>query len=528
MLSSVDSGSRPRSGARLATWFVMLLFFSILLRLPSFFIDVIDPDESVFILTGQALADGHLPYTLVWEIKPPLGFLFYTAAVLLVPDSLAFVRLCGAILVALAGLVVARLALRLMPARESLLAGFLTVMAMSLLIPSARAVMMEHVALVPLLGALLLLTTERRLGPRSFCIGAALGIATLMRTNLAMVPLAVVAALLFWPGGRRWRDRLADAVLVAAGGLAAVLLSYLPYALSGRSDLFLRSVFLAPLAYAGSGPGWLETALAMAERALPALELSLLTSPSDLLRLLLWVLGFGGLLRLALDRSAPAQRAACFWTLVFATAAFASILISSRPWGHYLLQVAPFFALGAAFLVARPRRRLAGACALALALLLFAAMPPPSAYSRLVARHQEGLSLYEGRSFAIADHLRSVSAPEDSLLLTHDILIYWLSNRYPLVPVAAFPGNLWAVRSILRPLYGPEASTEAILQQVLCHAPTRIVAPSDPADQGLAGVEPLRSALSRDYLREAEVADRLIYRRRSGSVPSPCPFPEPD
>src|SRR5215510_8570771 len=53
-----------------------LLAFSIVIRLPWFFIDVIDPDEGIFILADQYLSQGHLPYTVVWDNKPPLGFVF--------------------------------------------------------------------------------------------------------------------------------------------------------------------------------------------------------------------------------------------------------------------------------------------------------------------------------------------------------------------------------------------------------------------------------------------------------------------
>jgi len=42
-----------------------------------FFPAVIDWDESTFILMGQSIIDGHLPYVKLWDLKPPGAFAFY-------------------------------------------------------------------------------------------------------------------------------------------------------------------------------------------------------------------------------------------------------------------------------------------------------------------------------------------------------------------------------------------------------------------------------------------------------------------
>lgn len=74
-----------------------LILFAVVIRLPWFYIYSINWDESVYILVGQSVADGHLPYTAIWENKPPLAFAFYAVAELIAPNSLAFIRLAGSI-----------------------------------------------------------------------------------------------------------------------------------------------------------------------------------------------------------------------------------------------------------------------------------------------------------------------------------------------------------------------------------------------------------------------------------------------
>jgi hypothetical protein len=520
-IAKTGGSPRRRSPALAALGYgAGFLLLAVALRFPAFFKAVINGDESAFIVVGLALADGHLPYTLAWELKPPLGFLFFAGAELLVTDSLAFIRFCGALLVATSGLLVFLLARPLVPRREALLAGALAVTALSIL-PSAGAVMLEQVALPPLLGGLLLLSRKRpRL--RSLALaGALLGAAGFVRTNLAIVPLAMMLALAIGTGGKPWGRRLLEPLALGAGGLLVLLSTWLPYALNGLTALFVNSVFRAPLAYATDGLSHGEVALAMVGRALPPLEWQVLVTPHQLLSLFLWIAGLGGLLWLAWRRRATRSDAGAA-VLVGVVAAFLSILSSGRPWGHYLLQIAPFFCIGLGFLVARLRRRLAGWVIACLALLIATSLPSPDAYARIIGRWAAGESPYEGSAFAVADYLDSVAAPQDSLFVTEDALLYWLTHRYPPIPVAAYPGNLWGEK-VLKTLYGPQATPAAAMQEVLCHAPIRIVVTAKQVQDGLP--EPLKSALERDYLREAEVAWRVVFRRIDGSPAPPCPLP---
>ncbi len=74
---------------------------SLLIRLPFFFIDIIDWDESTFILMGQSILDGHLPYTQLWDLKPPLAFVAYASFIFILGKSIISIRLAGTICVAL-------------------------------------------------------------------------------------------------------------------------------------------------------------------------------------------------------------------------------------------------------------------------------------------------------------------------------------------------------------------------------------------------------------------------------------------
>ena len=51
----------------------LILLAALALRAPFFGVDVIDWDESTFILMGDAWAGGSLPYLELWDTKRPQG-----------------------------------------------------------------------------------------------------------------------------------------------------------------------------------------------------------------------------------------------------------------------------------------------------------------------------------------------------------------------------------------------------------------------------------------------------------------------
>ncbi len=85
---------------RFAKVVTLLLSLALFLRFPFFFRDYIDRDESTFILMGQSILDGHLLYTNLWDVKPPLAFVSYALIIAIFGKSIISVRIAGAVCVA--------------------------------------------------------------------------------------------------------------------------------------------------------------------------------------------------------------------------------------------------------------------------------------------------------------------------------------------------------------------------------------------------------------------------------------------
>ena len=82
----------------------VLVVVSIFIRFPFFFRDYVDRDESTFILMGQSWVNGHLPYTQLWDLKPPITFLYFAIIIKIFGKSFFAIRFFGSLLVALTAL----------------------------------------------------------------------------------------------------------------------------------------------------------------------------------------------------------------------------------------------------------------------------------------------------------------------------------------------------------------------------------------------------------------------------------------
>ena len=65
-----------------------IIFFVFSLKFPFFFTDVFNWDESTYIIIGQWIIDGGLPYIERTEVKPPLLGYLYAISVFLSFDEL--------------------------------------------------------------------------------------------------------------------------------------------------------------------------------------------------------------------------------------------------------------------------------------------------------------------------------------------------------------------------------------------------------------------------------------------------------
>jgi len=176
---------------------VLLFVYALFIRFPFFFRDYIDRDESTFILMGQSWADGYLPYTQLWDIKPPLTFFFFGTVISIFGKSFIAIRLVGVLFVAVTAFFTYRITKMIATKQKALFAAFCCVVLQSLF-GSLQGVMSEHIAMAFVTPAIWLLVGERKGSWHIFAIGLLMGIALMVKLNLAYVALFMGLALSYF------------------------------------------------------------------------------------------------------------------------------------------------------------------------------------------------------------------------------------------------------------------------------------------------------------------------------------------
>jgi hypothetical protein len=489
---------------------------TVLIRLPFFFEAVINWDESTFILMGQSLLDGHLPYTQLWDLKPPLLFVAYALFILTLGKSILSIRLAGTLCVMIVAILVYFCAKIFTHATAAFLSAIATALGISVL-SAGQAVMSEHVAIVPLTAALAVLFLRPKPGLKAtFAIAILLTTAALMRLNLGYSVL-ILGFYLILQHLPDWTRMVRQAVSYSLGSFLVCFLTFLPYWLTGNSKLWWLSVIVAPLNYSDSQLG--------GPQIFDRLKDGLITSSQNHMifgiTLVLWV---GGTLGIILAVFPKNKR---FYSRSYPAIALGlltiSILVSILETGaahqHYLIQLVPCLGLGVAVLWQTISRNIIldrVLVGLTLVLLLSSLTPILTEYRIVGGRLWAGDSLQVGPAYDIAAYFREQEAEDEPIYMMSDHIVYWFLDSEPLTPATTHPSTL-SREYILDVIYGVESSPESEIAKVFAAEPKFVVKERFVRYLLSGNMRPVKTFLDRElanhYEQVAQIGGRLIYRR---------------
>jgi 4-amino-4-deoxy-L-arabinose transferase-like glycosyltransferase len=498
--------------------FIYLLTLSVVIRLPFFFDIRINWDESTAILMGQSIVDGHLPYTELWENKPPLLFLFFACTIALLGKSIVSVRIAGTLCVAVAALFTYVVGKTLWNQRTGILAATLFVI-LSSFFPYGQATMSEHIALVPLVGALSLLVTFRSNPRIYFFAGILMGIAVLVRTNLAYTATILgfpIVVGVFLEQTRSICYLVKCGLGYVSGICLVVLLTFLPYAVTDNSQIWWSSVVLAPMTWASSRLSFLDTLRKQIEpiwAAFPYIDGTLVGAS---IVLILGVLAFFVVFFLVWRKTPKTKWQALLLLIVFLFGTEVSILRSGVAHGHYFIQLAPFISLMvAAFLNACFSRHgrwvITGTVLLTVVISILSIIPQ---YKDIVSRALAGQELSHGVPFEIAAYLKREGATGEPIYMMDDHIVYWLIDAKPLSKSTTHPSTI-SKEVLLSFIVGPGTTTEQELARILAQKPKFIVtSKKDYLRHKARAKSLLEETLRTKYDLVKQIIDRKIYRRK--------------
>ncbi len=229
-----------------STVFISLLVYAFLLRLPFVFRDYIDRDESTFIIVAQNWLDGDLPYTVLWDLKPPITFLFFAVIISIFGKSLIAIRIAGIIAVSLIAFFTYKIATEMASKKIAFWSAVVTVLLISAF-GSLQGVMSEHISMLFFMPGVYLILKYRNFHSWLMA-GLLLGAAVMTKINLAYPVLFLGIYLLYDVLKRSNRPVRPIGLLGYGAGVVFVIgLTILPYYLSDQASVWWNAVVLAPI-----------------------------------------------------------------------------------------------------------------------------------------------------------------------------------------------------------------------------------------------------------------------------------------
>ncbi|MEP3208976.1 MAG: glycosyltransferase family 39 protein [Maribacter sp.] len=400
------------------TVFGILSAVSFFVRFPFFFRDYVDRDESTFILMAQSWVDGNLPYTELWDLKPPIAFLFFAVVIYLFGKSFLAIRFAGVIIVALTAFFTYRITENLSSKKVAFWAGIICV-ALQSMFGSIQGVMSEHICMVFLVPAVYIIILKKQWYWLGFA-GVLMGMAIMVKLNMAYTVLFVGVYLIYH--FVKEKKYLGGSVAIAAYGLgviAIVVLTWLPYYLNGIQELWWKSVVIAPLDYAEASQN----------------SIFKLVPPFVLIGAFLF---FAWKQKYLDFKKTPIQL-----LLITLLGVLYAFFKGGRINSHYLIQLYPillvFIVIVSSGFFTRLKLKLPKVL-----LLLLLLIPAESylEYYRIVRHKIERGSFHNGEGITVPQYLLENEIDTKNILFLEYHIGYWLLNEKPPTKAATHPSNI--------------------------------------------------------------------------------------
>ncbi|MEO0525850.1 MAG: glycosyltransferase family 39 protein [Bacteroidota bacterium] len=407
--------------------FLLLFMVAFFMRFPFFFRDYIDRDESTFILLGQSWAEGNLPYTQLWDLKPPVIFLFFAGSIYAFGKSFFAIRLLGTLAVTFSAFFTYKIGETTASKKVGVWSAIVCVILQSSF-GSLQGVMSEHICMLFFMPALYLLISKKQIQWYAVA-GVLMGLSVMTKLNMAYAILLLGVFIVyeyvrkkeFWAG-------IQNALVYGMGIILVILLTMLPYHLQDNIELWLKSVLKAPLEYTGA-------------RRYSVFKLSPIFILLGGFFLLAWKKKY-------LDyKNIPVQI-----VLLAIIGVLISYLQGGRINGHYLIQIHPIIIILIGIVVSkislfqkfdyRPY---------IFFLLLLLPMEAYIEYVAVVRNKIEKGRFYNGEGIDVPSYIKANNLETKDILFFEYHIGYWLLDRLPPTKAATHPSNIF--REELFPFY---------------------------------------------------------------------------
>ncbi|MDP5339355.1 MAG: hypothetical protein NWQ28_12370, partial [Nodularia sp. (in: cyanobacteria)] len=427
----------------------------------------------------------------------------YALAILAFGKSIIAVRLFGTLCVMIAAILIYYICRSVWNSKLSLLAAIIFIILTGPLM-DGKSVMTEHIAIVPLLGSLALLVSKNKLiNINFFLVGLLMGSACMIRLNLAY--LALILGLYIAAKSIKVNSIKKSFLAIFAYGIGCLipfLALLIPYILTNNIQIFKTSVIDASLSYSN------------AQASLWELIFKQLYDVWGII----FLIGCFQMLRMIKEsKKSSAKQNQLIYCLIFFVGIEWSILNSGAAHNHYMIQLAPFFAviLASWFQKILNFNLKAGYFILIFTLIL-AALPTFNEYQTVGSRLVAQQSMSYGKEYDLAQYLSEEGGRNMTVYMMEYHLVYWLLDIKPPTKIVTHPSNI-SREYLLRVVQSPTTNTNQELLKVLAQKPEFIVKNENVwyLQDHPEAIALLETTLETDYTLLKNMEETQIYRKIS-------------
>lgn len=462
-------------------WCLIIIMFTLVTQISSLTEEVINSDESTFIIMGNELVDGYLPYVRQFDVKPPMMFFLLAGVIAMFGKSYVAIRIFGDILLIITAIITYFLAKK----RTTPLAAGLGVLSFLSCCYAGfgQYTSVELPAMIFLMAALVLFISYPRSPWMIFWGGFFISLAVLTRTNLAYVAIAYGLYFLFLVV-RKDRTYIGHLLAYIIGGIVPLAFFIIFYAASGHLNIFLISNINVPLAYAGEQfslyyiLGGNLNNLVTHIKLFPFAFISFLTASIMGMIASLILIKYDIFAKNSDAENNVKNHVNCdimMWIMLVSV--LSSVFSGGVSYAHYWLQFMPVMAVFSAIAINRylSLGRMAFVvtlCAMVIAPIVTISQSLPKTIRILCEKdYLESHLIQKKAAMIIAQHRKQ----GDTLWAMEYHLIHWYLNMPFLSKIATHPTNL-LLSPIVEPLADAGYSSDNELQKLLDQNPTFILA----------------------------------------------------
>lgn len=430
--------------------YAIILFSIIVFRLPFFFTDEFNWDESTYIIMGQWILDGNLPYVDRTAVKPPLLYYLYALFVNFSFGEIFLIRFYTCLLLLINLIFLNKIFKSCFNKNFNFILISSFIFSSTYIIKDSNALFSENFAITFLLIGLFYFIRLNR-NRDFFLLGFFLACACLVRLNLVIVPLIVFLYLIL-KFKNNLKENLNKLILYSFGGLLIIFLVFFPYILSGNLIYAWNSIIVSGTLMANNAPNsHLGALYYLLFRKSDIFDLLYFES---MFRLIFWSSSLCGLIAM-LNKFSNEKN---FKIILFFLAIFFSIFLGARASAHYLILLNSICCIfvGYLFIVIKGNFYYHRIFLFSIFLCLIVTI---SQFNKVFENYNLRGTFYNGLAFDIVSHIKNKKIQKENIYIYKKHIAYWLLSKYPPTDLT-HPSDI--NKEYLFPGWGKESSNKKI------------------------------------------------------------------